>query len=60
MNGDEGVSDYPQSLLFRGGWFAIQEEGQLGSGPWRSKEAADAALVGDFDTAHKLDKEPRR
>ena len=45
---------YPKVILCRGGWFAVQQKGDLGSGPWRNEEAAEAALNQDFDKANRL------
>jgi hypothetical protein len=42
-----------QIELRRGGWFVTDELNGF-SGPWKSKEAAEAAEAGDFDEAHRL------
>ena len=47
----------PGVVQCRGGWFAIRNESDnCGSGPWRSREAAEAVLIGDFDKAQRLDR----
>lgn len=45
---------YPKTIKCRGGWFAVDQKGDLGSGPWRNEEAAEAALRGDFREANHL------
>ena len=43
--------------LRRGGWFATGDDRERGwSGPWRTKEAAEAADREDYTTAHDLDR----
>lgn len=50
----EDARPYPKVIKCRGGWFAVEQKGELGSGPWRNEKAADAALKGDFSEAHSL------
>lgn len=45
---------YPKVIRCRGGWFAVEQKGDLGSGPWRNEEAAKAALHGLFKVADQL------
>jgi hypothetical protein len=54
---------YPGVVSCRGGWFAVQGKGELGSGPWKTREAADLALaglvtgdLGYFDRARERDR----
>ena len=50
------MSDYPKAIRCKGGWFAVEHEGEVGSGPWRTEDAAKAALRGDYAEAHRLEK----
>lgn len=45
---------YPKVIKCKGGWFAVERKGDLGSGPWRNEDAAQAALRGDFKEANLL------
>lgn len=46
---------FPGVVHCRGGWFAVQNEtDSLGSGPWKTREAAEAAVNGDYDRANRL------
>ncbi len=51
---------YPKVISCRGGWFAVECEGDIGSGPWRTESAAKAALVGNYDLAHQLNYDGER
>jgi hypothetical protein len=44
-------------VLRAGGWFV---EGETFSGPWNTKEAAQAARALDYDTAHLLHNSAKR
>lgn len=47
----------PGIIKCRGGWFAVQNEtDNVGSGPWKTAEAARHALAGDFEAAHAADR----
>jgi hypothetical protein len=50
--------EYPGIVKCRGGWFAVQRPGELGSGPWKNVEAAKLALAGEFKEAWKVQKQP--
>lgn len=50
----EDERPYPKVIQCRGGWFAVKQPGDLGSGPWNNEEAATAALVGDYPKANQL------
>lgn len=50
----EDSRPYPKVINCRGGWFAVEQPGDLGSGPWRREDAAKAALRGDFREANSL------
>lgn len=52
-------ASYPGIVKARGGWFGVERPRELGTGPWRTEEAARAALRGDHTTAHQLDREAR-
>jgi hypothetical protein len=41
--------------LRRGGWFVIYETKDW-SGPWRTDQAAELALVGKYEEAQKLER----
>lgn len=45
--------------LCRGGWFVCDESRVGWSGPWRTKEAAEAARVGDYARAHEIERQPK-
>jgi len=47
-----GIPKIHKVYLRAGGWFAETTEG---SGPWRTKAAADEAFHGYFERAHELD-----
>ena len=50
----------PGVVLARGGWFAVfTEQDNAGSGPWRTKEGAEAALAKDYVRANELDRNAR-
>ena len=50
----------PGVVLARGGWFSVwSEDDRAGSGPWRSKEAAEAALARDYIAAQELNRKAR-
>ena len=48
--GDDPAS-YPKVLKCRGGWFAVNVQGEVGSGPWKNERAAEHALAGDMQAA---------
>ena len=52
----EDARPYPKAIKCRGGWFAVEQAGDLGSGPWHNEQAAQAALEGDFSKANALNK----
>ena len=44
---------YPKLIKCKGGWFAVQEPGELGSGPWNNEQAAEFALKGEYEKANE-------
>lgn len=48
---------YPKTILCKGGWFAVERRGDLGSGPWNNEKAAQFALDGMFCAADLSNKE---
>ena len=40
-----------------GGWFVCDERGPGWSGPWRTKEAAFAAALNDYDEANRIERQ---
>jgi hypothetical protein len=49
-------ASYPGVVKARGGWFGVERPHELGTGPWRTEEAARAALRGDYNKARELDR----
>jgi hypothetical protein len=49
-------ANYPGVVKCRGGWFAIWRKGDVGSGPWRTEEAAKAAMNHAYAYARELDR----
>lgn len=45
---------YPKIIKGTGGWFAVHNPGELGSGPWNNERAAELALRGEFAEANKV------
>lgn len=57
ISADDDPLSYPKIVRGRiSGWFAIQEKGDLGSGPWKNETAARYALAGDYDAAHAAER----
>lgn len=48
-------ADYPAVLKCSGGYFAVQKQGDIGSGPWRTRNAAHFALKGDLANAKRAE-----
>lgn len=53
----EDARPYPKTIKCRGGWFAVEQKGDVGSGPWKNEQAAEAALEGNFNKANALNKD---
>ena len=55
-NSKRGLTE-AKVVLLAGGWFV---EGETFSGPWNTKEAAQAASVLDYGTAHLMHNSAKR
>ena len=70
MSADVGrCDDYPKVIECSGGFFAVEKAGGIGSGAWKTREAAQWALKammteGDdaplWDLAHAAERQPAR
>lgn len=47
-------ASYPGVVKANGGWFGVERPRELGTGPWRTEDAASAALRGDYAMAKQL------
>jgi hypothetical protein len=49
----EDERPYPKLFQCSGGWFAVHNPGDLGSGPWKNEQAAEFALEGEYEKANE-------